>query len=231
MEWCHIYGSVLGLVYKYMMWKCKYCISEFSFEKTAEKANHTRWCKDNPDAISIRKQASKNTKNATLASTGRVVSIDTREKLRDRMLGRYVGEENHFYGKTHTEESRKKISEAALNSKHRRLVRSVREYRRIDGYIVLLDSSWEEILAIRLDEQGIKWSRPTLPIEWIDKTNKKRHYFPDFYLEDFGIFLDPKNKAAMSAQQEKVDWLLENRKDIYFLTTLQECKDYTLAFV
>ena len=30
------------------MWKCKYCGEEFTFKRTTEKANHTRWCKSNP---------------------------------------------------------------------------------------------------------------------------------------------------------------------------------------
>lgn len=30
------------------MWKCKHCKQEFSFSMTSEKANHSRWCEDNP---------------------------------------------------------------------------------------------------------------------------------------------------------------------------------------
>ena len=37
---------------------------------------------------------------------------------------------------------------------------------------VLLDSSWELALAIRLDELNIKWIRPER-IMWIDKNNLK----------------------------------------------------------
>jgi len=46
---------------------------------------------------------------------------------------------------------------------------------------VLLDSSWEVIVAKRLDELEIVWQRPK-PIAWTDDLNKKRHYYPDFYL-------------------------------------------------
>lgn len=30
------------------MWRCKHCKEEFSFQTTSEKANHSRWCEQNP---------------------------------------------------------------------------------------------------------------------------------------------------------------------------------------
>jgi len=30
------------------MWKCKHCEKEFNFNTSSEKANHSRWCKNNP---------------------------------------------------------------------------------------------------------------------------------------------------------------------------------------
>lgn len=30
------------------MWKCNHCDKEYNFEKTSEKANHSRWCEKNP---------------------------------------------------------------------------------------------------------------------------------------------------------------------------------------
>jgi len=36
------------------MWKCKHCELEFRFEKTAEKANHSRWCDRNPKKTTYR---------------------------------------------------------------------------------------------------------------------------------------------------------------------------------
>jgi len=39
------------------MWTCKYCNTTFHEFKTSQKANHTRWCDRNPNAIEIRKNA------------------------------------------------------------------------------------------------------------------------------------------------------------------------------
>jgi len=31
------------------MWKCKHCNKKFDYNTTSEKANHSRWCDDNPN--------------------------------------------------------------------------------------------------------------------------------------------------------------------------------------
>lgn len=69
---------------------------------------------------------------------------------------------------------------------------------------VELDSKWEVDIAILLDELNIKWTRPE-PIEWIDCVNKKRRYFPDFYLPEYNIYLDPKNPILMERHKEKLN--------------------------
>ena len=32
-----------------MKWKCKHCKKEFNFKTTSKKANHARWCEQNPN--------------------------------------------------------------------------------------------------------------------------------------------------------------------------------------
>ena len=39
------------------MWICKHCKQEFNFAKTAEKANHSRWCSKNPLADKYKSNA------------------------------------------------------------------------------------------------------------------------------------------------------------------------------
>lgn len=69
---------------------------------------------------------------------------------------------------------------------------------------VLLESTWELEIAEFLDANNIAWSRPE-PIKWLDVDNIPRLYYPDFYLKDFNIYLDPKNPTAMKKQQHKMD--------------------------
>jgi len=46
---------------------------------------------------------------------GRIVSVETREKLSKAHKGKQIGENNPFYGKKHSEETKMKMREAALN--------------------------------------------------------------------------------------------------------------------
>lgn len=69
---------------------------------------------------------------------------------------------------------------------------------------VLLDSSWEVVIAKLLIEKNIKWIRPSF-IKWVDSNNKTRRYYPDFYLVDYGVYLDPKNIFGIKTGQEKIN--------------------------
>jgi hypothetical protein len=79
---------------------------------------------------------------------------------------------------------------------------------------VLLESSWEKIIADILCEKKIKWIRPE-PIEWIDLKNKQRLYYPDFYLVDYDIYLDPKNPFCMKQDEEKMSNISKKIHVIY----------------
>jgi len=50
--------------------------------------------------------------------SGHTVSIETRKKISIKLKGRFKGKDNPFYGKHHSEESRRKISEANKGNKY-----------------------------------------------------------------------------------------------------------------
>lgn len=54
--------------------------------------------------------------------------------------------------------------------------------------LVTLQSSYELMCSLILDEQKIKWVRPKYM-----KYNENKKYFPDFLLVEYNIFLDTKN--------------------------------------
>jgi len=68
---------------------------------------------------------------------------------------------------------------------------------------ILLDSSWEIRVAQLLDTFNIKWIRPH-PIKWKDENNQDRLYYPDFYLLDHQLYLDPKNPYCMEKDTYKM---------------------------
>lgn len=71
------------------------------------------------------------------------------------------------------------------------------------GETVNLQSTWEVAVADYLTEQNIKWERP-VSIPWMDSTGKKHRYYPDFYLPDHDLYLDPKNPRVMARDKEKL---------------------------
>lgn len=69
---------------------------------------------------------------------------------------------------------------------------------------VILESSWEYDLAQWLDQRNIVWERPSY-IKWFDEKNKKqRLYYPDFYLTEHNIYLDPKNPTSLKIEIDKM---------------------------
>ena len=200
---------------------CKYCNITLEGLTVSERANHSRWCLLNP-------------KRAEYVKTNSGKQLNTLDSIRKRTEGIKQAWVNGKYdnvvnpgstGHKHTDETKNLLREKALASPHRRLVRSIREYIKKDGTIVHLDSSWEEALAIRLDELGINWSRPR-PIQWVDECDVKHNYFPDFYLPDFDLYLDPKGPYAFKSQINKIKCLTEQIKNLIIITSLEECKNY-----
>lgn len=194
---------------------CKYCEKEFdiSDKPSGWMANHTRWCNLNPKRnqynkdLSKLRAAKKNFNNQY--SYGAVCSDETKEKIRNANIG-----------KKHTEETKQLLREKALASPHRRLKKGVVMYKDI-----LLDSSWELELAKRLDKLKIKWIRPD-PIPWVDDQGVTHNYFPDFFLTEQNLYLDPKNPQAIKSQKKKLENLLKQYDNIVIIDTLEKCKKY-----
>lgn len=69
---------------------------------------------------------------------------------------------------------------------------------------VILESSWEVKVADELDKLNIIWIRPKY-IKWVDTNGKNRLYFPDFYLPNYNLYLDPKNQYGMQIGKEKMN--------------------------
>jgi hypothetical protein len=90
------------------------------------------------------------------------------------------------------------------------------------GTKTCLQSSYELKVSQILDKLKIKWTRPK-PFNWIDSKKVNHKYYPDFYLEDFNIYLDPKNdylikldkdKINRVKKQNKIDLRILNQKDL-----------------
>ena len=213
------------------MFVCKHCKKEFNGLSVANKANHSRWCKDNPNRekyVSTLAESRKLIDQSSRQNQGHVISELHRQGFYKNASKKSVDTKRKNGTLNHTEKTKEKIRDKALSSNHRRLLKSTRLYTQIDGTQVLLDSSWEEVLALRLDSLGIKWIRPKESIKWVDPKGKEHNYFPDFYLPDFDVFLDPKNPYALRVQKEKLEIIQHQLPNLKILTSLEECRSFSL---
>jgi hypothetical protein len=83
------------------------------------------------------------------------------------------------------------------------------------GEQIRFDSSWEYKIACYLDNKNINWIRPKTGISWKDNTGKERFYYPDFYLPDYDLYLDPKNDQVIKKDKEKLSKVTESISLIY----------------
>jgi hypothetical protein len=183
-------------------------------------ANHSRWCKENPLKENYELYLAERRKffieNCLEERNNSIKDAWKKGCYNDVDFG------TSFRGRKHTEETKEKIRQKQFKLKYRRLRKKTINYRGI-----ILDSTWESALAERLDDLKINWVRPE-PIIWFDNKKNERFYYPDFYLTDFNLYLDPKNPAAMKNQEEKINNLYLLYSNIFFLKTLDECKKFEI---
>lgn len=75
---------------------------------------------------------------------------------------------------------------------------------------VWLESSWERQCAEIFDSHNIKWERPKTRFLWKDETGKPHHYYPDFYLPNHDLYLDPKNPWQQKKDRYKLEQVRQN---------------------
>jgi len=68
---------------------------------------------------------------------------------------------------------------------------------------VRLESSYESRVAKLLNNANINWVRPK-PISYKDESGANHRYYPDFYLVDYNLYLDPKNKHLIVKDSDKI---------------------------
>lgn len=186
------------------------------------KANHIRWCKDNPNRQHYLKKLDRlhnNNISHIPWNKGLTVETDSRVAVgHQKLMARYKSGElkGSWNGRHHTEETKKQMSNSALNSPHQRICKKTLPYTKKDGTVVNLDSSYERFVAEWLDKHNIEWTRPD-PLNWIDSNGIVHHYFPDFYIPSKNIYLDPKNEYSFKEQEEKVLYISNHYTNVVFL--------------
>lgn len=182
---------------------CKFC------GKVCKNANslrnHERLCKSNPEH-----QVSSWIKfNHERGAWNKGLTKETDERVRrygKTTSTRYKG--TGKFSHPHSEEHKQKMRELAIQ----RHLGGWHTSRTFDYKGIKLDSQYELDVAKELDENQIKWERPTYFI-WKDENGIEHRYYPDFYLPEYNVYLDPKN-----------DYLINNKSVRFGITDTEKIK-------
>jgi hypothetical protein len=191
--------------------ECGFCKKEYSARGIKY---HERYCNKNPNRD---KQKPKTKKQIDAIKNGK--RSNQYLKAKETGIPYIVTEESKKNygdirrGKTHTEESKKKISESMKKAVEENpdsySANNVCGRIKIEEYNgIKFHGKWEVEVAKWLDENNIKWERDTIePILyfWNDGWHK---YFPDFYLPEHDVLLEVK---GFETDRDRAKWnVVEN---------------------
>lgn len=71
------------------------------------------------------------------------------------------------------------------------------------GEVFIAESTYEVKLSKILNSLNINWQRPSF-FWYTDKKGNRRRYYPDFYLPEFDVYLDPKNEYLIKTDIDKI---------------------------
>lgn len=181
---------------------CKFCGK--SCKNVNSHRNHERLCPKNPDRKYVSHTIGHKAWNKGLTK-------DTDERIRksaETFSKRYKGTELGKLRLSHpcSEEHKAKMRDIAF----RRHLGGWHTSRSIEYNGIKLDSEYELMVAKELDSNGIKWERPSYFL-WTDDSGVKHRYYPDFYLTEYEVYLDPKN-----------DYLINNKSTRFGITDTEK---------
>jgi hypothetical protein len=184
---------------------CKFC--KKVCKNSNSLRNHERLCKENSEHqesswIKFNKKRGAWNKGLTKETDIRV------QKQGETFTKRYAGTEEgkKIFSKPHTEEYKQKMREIAI----KRHLGGWHTSKTIEYNGINLDSEYEYKVATELDKNNIKWERPHYLL-WEDYSGKQHRYYPDFYLPEYNIYLDPKN-----------DYLINNKSKRFGITDVEK---------
>lgn len=222
--------------------ECKFCKEEFSVHPPS-KAENKKYCseecfgKDNQGENNPIHQFSGShmpddyepwTKGKTAEENEKVAKVG--EKISETLTEKYKEEEHHWSGKTHSKETKEKMSKirkkAWQEGKHDNLLQSYESgeiYSEKMGRDIKYRSSWEKKVIQYLDQNNdvINFRHEPYSIEY--QYDQKRHYIPDFlvtYSEGEQKLLEVKPRVFHDSKQNRCK----------FRAVKEHCEEQDISF-
>lgn len=188
------------------MIECKYC-GEFASIKKGSVKNHEYRCPKNPSRIIQTGGLGKTPWNKGLTKETSSLLAEHTAKRKGRKLPK-----DHF--------SPNGLRKLSLLAKERGLGGYRPHPNKGSWYKgIYFDSMWEVLVAESLDKHFVRWERPKQGFVW-NELGKK--YYPDFFLPDYNVYLDPKNPFLMKVDREKIEESQKRNKIRVILLTEEQ---------
>lgn len=201
---------------------CKHCGQERKNSNSLR--NHERLCKLNSERQTspfenLHIQKNKKKSNQFISGKIDAHTNTTKQKIRNAALKQIVSEET----KAKLSKKAKQNGLGGHTSKKRI------NFKRKNGEIIYLQSSYEIEFASLLEELNIDWSRPD-PFIWIDLNGVDHRYYPDFKIGN--IYIDTKNDYLAIKDLPKINLVRsQNNIDLRIVTKEFITKDYIASLV
>lgn len=112
---------------------------------------------------------------------GKVHSEETKKILSEKNFGKVAGENNPFFGKKHSKETRKRMSETRIQKILNKEINVINRSRHGEFDGVKFDSFYELKRILDLKRQNVTFKKNYLKIPYKFK-NKEHIYIPDLYI-------------------------------------------------
>ena len=95
-------------------------------------------------------------------------------------------------------------------------------YTKKDGSVIKLQGTWELAFAKWADTEGLQFDTHKGRIKYTDQFGATRSYYPDFYIYDWGCWVDIKNNYHYNLQKEKFQLINESNPEKSIRIILKE---------
>lgn len=218
------------------MFTCKYCGKECKNKNSL--VQHEIRCKENPNKIQL--PESNFIKYNKDIKSGKRTKVYSNQYIKAELLGLPKPEVSPETRMKNAKGGKNQIWDMERRCRHSEsMKRAVKDHPmsyscnfvngrtpRLEYNGVILNGTWELIVAKYLDFNNIKWERPSIPFEYIWE-NKTHLYYPDFYLPEYDIYLEVK---GYERERDKCKWKVVSNLVVLKKKDIEDIKNDNYKF-
>lgn len=189
---------------------CKFCGRKSP--KRNNLSRHERSCVNNPNRIFKDHHGW----NKGLTKETSTIIANSAPKIANTLKGKP-------WNGCHTEEFKARLSKLSREKGFGGTIGSLKyNFKKKDSSVVKLQSSYELRYAQFLEDNDVKWIRPSKGIPWIDDNQVSHKYYPDFYLIDYDVYVDPKNDFLIEKDKRKIELVCKQNNIFVKILSVEE---------